>query len=163
MNQGSKVFVCVCVQVQRIRLHVQTPQGRLRLMGCRSETIFFVSFYFLVLILHPKTLQEQQNSCTSASLWLALISSRGVFGGSLIQQAVNLRETCFFFLSRSDSTEKWVLFPPAITPCEIAPSTTTTMQHRHKFKDATASAYTPEMGNVELHLTAFLMGCVIEH
>lgn len=84
----------------------------------------------------PKTLQEQQNSCTSAPLWLLFISSRGCFGARLIQQAVNLRQTWgFFFVFFLQEWQHWEMgsFPLAITPSEIFPSpnSTTTNLRRH--------------------------------
>lgn len=156
-NPESKLFLCFCVQELWIRLHLQTAQGWRRLMGCRSETFYLVSLALILCRLFP---QPKKLSRTSARLRLVFIGSGGCFGCSLISGRRDLKANmccCFFH----DSAER--------DGCSLAPLAIPSLWDRPllfprlKFKDATASAYTPETGNIGLHLTAFLMRYVIEH
>lgn len=140
MNAGSKLFLCVCVCVCRSNGYVYTYRLHKDDAGSWAAEVrlfiylnlFFPPFALIVrwLFSHPKN--PYRINCTPSSLWSVLISSRGCSGASLIQQAVNLRQTWVFFQERRHWEMAAFLSPLAITPCEIVPRPTT--PHHLKFK-----------------------------
>lgn len=59
--------LCPCVQVPGLRLHLQAPEGRRRILGRRCKTLPSL-LIFCALVLHCLQINEEKNCSTCAQL-----------------------------------------------------------------------------------------------